>query len=103
MTETSTTTAGAQGRATVETPRASRYLQQLCKHFAHKLPVTFDPQAGHIAFPMGDCRLAAGEGRLELTVDAHDAVDLDRLQDVVARHLVRFAFREDLQIDWRPA
>jgi hypothetical protein len=25
------------------------------------------------------------------------------LQDVVARHLVRFAFRETLELDWRTA
>ena len=29
--------------ARVETERASIYLQQLCKHFAHKLPVSFTP------------------------------------------------------------
>ena len=28
--------------ATVPTAHASRYLQQLCKHWSHKLPVEFD-------------------------------------------------------------
>jgi uncharacterized protein len=28
---------------------------------------------------------------------------LAQLQDVVVRHLVRFAFRETLRIDWRAA
>lgn len=28
-------------RATVATPNASRYLQQVCTHFPHKRPVTF--------------------------------------------------------------
>lgn len=32
--------------ATISTTRASGYLQQLCMHFAHKVPVTFTPQAG---------------------------------------------------------
>ena len=36
--------------AEIPTASASRYLQQLCKHFAHKLPVTFDPAEGRIGF-----------------------------------------------------
>ena len=34
---------------------------------------------------------------------AGSAEDLARLEDVVVRHLVHFAFREELEIDWRPA
>ncbi|TIT63197.1 MAG: DUF2218 domain-containing protein, partial [Mesorhizobium sp.] len=32
--------------ANVTTAHASRYLQQLCKHWAHKFPVEFDPNHG---------------------------------------------------------
>jgi len=103
MDDASTMTRGTQRVAKVATPRASRYLQQLCKHFAHKLPVTFDPHSGAIAFSSGECRLEAGEDVLKLTVTTPDASQLEQLQDVVARHLVRFAFRETTQIDWRAA
>jgi hypothetical protein len=103
MNDPSAAAAGAKCSAAVATPRASRYLQQLCKHFAHKLPVTFDETAGRIPFSMGDCRLSADQGRLVLSLAAADADRLPQLQDVVARHLERFAFREDLHIDWRPA
>jgi uncharacterized protein len=89
--------------ADVATSHASRYLQQLCKHFAHKRPVTFDPQAGQISFSSGECRLAADEGALKLSLTSPDADQLAQLQDVVARHLVRFAFREEMQIGWRAA
>src|SRR6185437_8958296 len=34
----------------VPTTHASRYLQQLCKHWAHKLDVSFTPEAGHVVF-----------------------------------------------------
>jgi uncharacterized protein len=88
--------------ATVATPNASRYLQQLCKHFQHKLPVTFDPHSGQIVYSIGDCRLVAGEAVLTLLVMSQDAGRLEQLQDVVARHLLRFAFREDMKIDWHP-
>ena len=89
--------------ALVRTPVPGRYLQQLCKHFQHKRPVAFDERSGRIAFSAGDCRLEAGEGVLKLTVTAPDGAGLAQVQDVVARHLVRFAFREDLQFEWRPA
>ncbi|MCB9948890.1 MAG: DUF2218 domain-containing protein [Rhodospirillaceae bacterium] len=102
MTDQAPTTGGAHSAADVATPNASRYLQQLCKHFAHKCPVTFDAQAGHIAFPFGDCRLEAPDAALRLALTAPDAAQLEQLQDVVGRHLVRFAFREDMQIVWQP-
>lgn len=89
--------------ARIETERASRYLQQLCKHFAHKLPVEFTPAQGRIDFSIGTCRLAA-EGRvLTLGAEAADEANLTQLQGVVDRHLLRFAFREEMKIDWRPA
>lgn len=94
-----------RSEARVVTAHASRYLQQLCKHFAHKLPeTTFDPQTGRIPFPMGTCDLEATAGdTLLLRATASTAEDLERLQGVLASHLVRFAFREDLVVAWTPA
>jgi hypothetical protein len=92
-----------RSRAEVATPKAERYLQQLCKHFGHKVPVTFDPRSGEVAFPIGECRLAAADGVLTLSLAAPDDARLAQLQDILARHLLRFAFREALRIDWRPA
>lgn len=88
--------------ASVATEHASRYLQQLCKHFAHKLPeTTFDPQTGRIPFPMGTCDLDATAGdTLVLRATAGTNEELERLQGVVASHLVRFAFREELAVNW---
>jgi hypothetical protein len=80
-----------------------RYLTQLCKHFQHKRPVAQEGATGHIAFAAGDCLLRAGPGALTLSLEAEDAPRLAQLQDVVARHLLRFAFREDMRIDWHSA
>lgn len=88
--------------AEIPTASASKYLQQLCKHFAHKLPASFGPTEGRIDFPLGPVELTADETRLVVTVTAEDGDRLTELGDVVARHLVRFAFREDPAIDWRP-
>ena len=89
------------GVAEIATPHARRYLQQLCKHFQHRLQVTFDAAAGSIEFVSGVCTLAAENGVLRLSVMVRDASQLAQLQDVVARHLVRFAFREELSVEWR--
>lgn len=76
--------------AAISTPHASRYLQQLCKHFAHKIPVTFDERSGQITFSIGECRLSARDGLLRLSLTAEDDEKAAQLQDIVARHLVRF-------------
>ena len=45
--------------ATVPTEHASRYLQQLSKHWSHKFDVNFDAHKSAIAFPMGALRMEA--------------------------------------------
>jgi hypothetical protein len=90
--------------ARIETEHASQYLQQLCKHFAHKLPaVAFTPSQGRIPFTAGTCTLAADNASLTLEAEAESADGLARVQDVVERHLVRFAFREPLEVRWSAA
>lgn len=89
-----------QSHTQIPTTHASRYLQQLCKHFAHKLPVEFDPQTGKIGFPIGDCNLRADDQALQVDLTAADAAQLEQLKDVVIRHLERFAFREELVVTW---
>lgn len=86
--------------ARVATPSPARYLGQLCKHFAHKLPATHDAETGRIEFPFGLCELAASKELLALCVTALDAASLERMEDVIASHLARFAFREPLEISW---
>jgi uncharacterized protein len=90
-------------QAVIITPQARRYLGQLCKHFQHKCAVTLEDVAGSIRFDAGTCRLQPAGDTLTLALEASDQTDLHRLQDVVARHLLRFAFREDPSIDWIPA
>lgn len=89
--------------AHVPTGSASRYLQQLAKHWSHKMTVVVTPEEATIDFPNGArLMMAAAPGTLDvmLTVPADD--DVARMRDVVASHLDRFAFREaPLQFDWR--
>ncbi len=92
-----------ESTATINTPQAARYLAQLCKHFEHKLAVTHGDGKGRIAFTSGDCLLSAEDGVLMLKLDSPDEIGLAQLENVVERHLVRFAFREDLALSWRRA
>ncbi len=88
--------------AIVPTASASRYLQQLCKHWSHKFAVTFDPAQGEIALPMGTLTLAAGDMALTLCCAVKAGGDLERMQQVVGDHLNRFAFREgELAFSWQ--
>ncbi len=100
---TNLSTGAIQSIAEVATSDAPRYLQQLCKHFQHRLPVTFDERSGRIEFSIGECRLEADDGLLKLSLSTSGAGQMGELQDIVARHLLRFAFRDPPKIEWRAA
>jgi len=98
--------------ASVPTASASKYLQQLCKHWQHNLAVEFNADHGTVVFPR-DARGAdwpadatvtfdAREAALDVRIDASIEGQLEGLKGAVARHLDRFAFREaPLAFDWR--
>ena len=91
-------------RADVATEHASRYLQQLCKHWAHKFPVTFDPKHGEIELTIGRTVMDADATALHIALTAGDAAQMEQLERVVEDHIKRFAFREELIFSWqRPA
>lgn len=88
--------------ANVPTEHASRYLQQLCKHFGHKIPVTFTPESGQCTFVCGVARLRAEPASLQIDVEAPDDAQRVQTQGVIESHLLRFAFREELgPLAWR--
>ncbi|NQD92630.1 DUF2218 domain-containing protein [Pseudomonas sp. CrR25] len=86
--------------AHVPTATPARYIGRLCKHFAHKIPVSFDQQQGRIEFAFGLALLAAEHDGLRLSVHAPDQEQMVRLQQVVASHFERFAWQEALTLDW---
>jgi hypothetical protein len=88
-------------RAAVPTEHASKYLQQLCKHWGHKRPVEFDSRHGSVQFDTATCRFEAEPGLLRVEIESADGDEARRMEGVVARHLERFAFREQLSFDWR--
>ncbi|MFD1786969.1 DUF2218 domain-containing protein [Sphingomonas floccifaciens] len=101
----------ASATARTPTTHASKYLQQLCKHWQHNLAVEFDAQQGRVTFPK-DARGAEWPGDAVVTftaesdalvtrIDASVEGQLEGLKGAVARHLDRFAFREaPLRFEW---
>lgn len=87
-------------QAGVRTRNGSKYLQQLCKHWSHKFPVEFTPERGRI--DLGEGRICTMEALPEvLTVQATgDEAALPRLEGVIADHIKRFAFKEELAFVW---
>ena len=88
----------ASSTAQVPTKHASRYLQQVCKHWAHNLTVEFDAARGTIVFPrdgrggpwQGDglVTLEAGAGALTCRIDASEPAHLAGLKGALANTLI---------------
>ena len=89
--------------ARVPTHSASRYLQQLAKHWSHKMAVAYSAEEGSIEFPNGSrLVMRADADSLDVLLSVPAGEDSGRMREVVATHLDRFAFREaPLSFDWR--
>ena len=97
--------------AMVPTKSGSRYLQQLCKHWAHNMAVDFTAERGTVTFPKdargadwpgdGVATMIAHADALECRIEASAPGQREGLKGALSRHLDRFAFREaPLTFDW---
>ena len=87
-------------QASVEMPTPARYMARLCNHFTHRVTVHREADRARIEFPNGLCMLQATEQKLEMRLEAQDAATLDRLEQVVARHLKQVASAETFEVAW---
>ena len=84
------------------TAHGSKYLQQLCKHFAHKAEVTFDDTSGRVVLQPGLATMTADDTGLTIQIEAEDAKNLIQARFVIDSHLVTFAHREGFAgLDWK--
>jgi hypothetical protein len=89
----------ARGRA--RTASGSKYLQQLCKHWGHKFEVEFSETRGQVRFPSAVATMEASADALLVSIETDDTQAVERLKEIVADHLNRFAFREaPLPFEW---
>jgi hypothetical protein len=91
--------------AQVATAKAERYLKALCNHFDRKATASYETNdsgvsSGRIDFDFGRCSMAAEDGVLNIHVAAAGDDQLDRMKNVIANHLIRFAAAEELHVRW---
>lgn len=86
--------------ASVEIPTPARYMARLCNHFTHRVTVHREADRARIEFPNGLCSLQATDVKLEMRIEADDTATLDRLEQVVARHLKQVASAETFEVQW---
>lgn len=83
------------------TEQGSRYLQQLCKHFGHKIETTFSETEGTCNFAFGTARMQADADGLTVHFELASEDVADQARMVIDKHLERFAFRENFKsMDW---
>lgn len=90
-----------QFHAKVPTPRASRNMTRLCKHFAHKAEVQMNERHAQVQFAFGQCRMLAEADQLLIDCQAEAGEAEKRLRFVIDDHLYRFSGEEALKIEWR--
>ncbi|CAH0340115.1 DUF2218 domain-containing protein [Rhizobium sp. CECT 9324] len=94
----------AKVTATVATEHGWKYVQQLCKHWAHKLEVELTDNMGVVKFSEAVATMTSDETGLTVVIEGEQAEVLERMKGVVSSHLDRFAFREaPLPFAWQAA
>ena len=92
--------------ASVTTPTPERYAKQLLSHLGHKAtvsPLEVGPAgSGLLQLSRGVGVVVPADGTLLMPAFAATEEDLLVVQDVLARHLVRFGVRQELTVEWVP-
>jgi hypothetical protein len=93
-----------ESTAAVATDRPGRYAKQLVAHLSRRTSGEWndEPGTGWIHFEAAEAELRSGDGVLHLLVRTTPE-QLDRFEDVVGRHLVRFGARDELVVQWARA
>lgn len=86
--------------AYVETSTPSKYINRLCKHFAHKVTVSYDDNHGEIEFKIGKGYIEKVKDGLKLKAEADNQTDLQEVIDIMDRHFIRVAWQEDIKLEW---
>lgn len=90
----------ACSKATVEVDNPSVLHRKLCRHFGHKVEASFDDDTGQVKFPFGTVDFTSTDRILTIVVTAEDEQGVATGRDVIGSHLVRFAPRDDVELNW---
>lgn len=86
---------------TIKTQEGATYIGKLCRHFIHKIEATYEGNTGKAVFPRGICLMEAGADTLTFEVESDGEESMGKIQGTLDRHLIKFAFREELDIQWK--
>jgi hypothetical protein len=87
-------------RADVPTDVPERYAKQLVSHLGRRVEWTTDGPTSTADIAGGRGVVEVGDRVLTLRASGPDAETLDRVQDVLGRHLERFGQRNELVVVW---
>ena len=90
-------------RADVRTDAPGRYAKQLVAHLGHKLEFTTVGAVSTATIGTGVGAVEVGDGVLVLHATGPDTAALERVKDVLGRHLERFGTRQELAVVWDDA
>ncbi len=90
-----------RSEATVAIERPARYGKQLVNHLKRKSGGEWDPETERGWVNLGENRaeVVTGQDHLELSVEG-STEDIERLEDIVGRHLVGFAKTLKIEVQW---
>ncbi|CAA0103253.1 Uncharacterised protein [Halioglobus japonicus] len=84
----------------VATLHGASYLKRLCRHFSHKVPTTVTETQGRIELPFGACRIDVDPEQMLFRIEVENPADLARAEEVVSRHLIQIANRDEPTVQW---
>lgn len=91
-----------QSTATFPLTDPMRLIRRLCKHWAHKITTEYGDNEGFVDFK--DHKIAnlyAFDGTITIKITTPTKDDLERLQTVVANHVIRMIPQEEVcEIQW---
>lgn len=89
-------------KARVSVPAPGPLLKKVCRHFSHKVTVTFDESSGEVLFPFGRARMNADpdKGILDILVEAETPEQLEQTRAVTAGHVERMSTRHPVTVVW---
>jgi hypothetical protein len=87
-------------RADVVTERPERWAKQLVSHISHKVAHEKTKRGDELTIGEGLGIVSVAPGFVVLEAYANDAELLARVEDVLGRHLERFAEKDGLTVTW---
>jgi len=98
---TTETAVTAIGFARCDAPE--RYIQQVAKHWSHKMATSYDDGTGTFPFSeIDNAVMTARPGGIGIMLITGNAERNVELRGVIERHIDRFAFREaPLSYEWK--